>query len=345
MGISQPIESVRRFSFRIAPALVILAALAAIDLPRACATGNASELNLSAIPAAASKSATPEAGADENSLGDPRIDGGSSSAADEELRSADRTLIDAIAANDRLAASRLLDSEFTWIDRDGRSRSKPDVVNHMVLLSAGADADLVTQRYGRVALIIGTHRLAPDNAAAFFARVWVRQFSGWRLLLYQETVPGDFSLSAKPVAKDARYTGPPFASNCMNPCRTLPYKPLSPEAQEIVASFMAGETAVADGDVETAARLLADDVLFVTPDRAQPMDKPQRVSKLRAMADAEHGGAPPAVASMALWVFGNAAVMSTGQESASGEDLRATRIWTRRGGRWQLAFSQQTVVQ
>src|SRR5579863_1394638 len=63
-------------------------------------------------------------------------------ASEQELRSADRALIQAIDGNDQLAATRLLDADFTWIDRDGRSRSKSDLVNWMVLLSAGPDANV-----------------------------------------------------------------------------------------------------------------------------------------------------------------------------------------------------------
>ena len=39
------------------------------------------------------------------------------------------------------------------------------------------------------------------------------------------------------------------------------------------------------------------------------------------------------------------AVMSADQESRLGEVLRDTRIWSKRDGRWQLIFSQQTEVQ
>lgn len=260
---------------------------------------------------------------------------------DQELRSADRALIQAIAANDRLVAAHLLDSEFTWIDRDGRSRTKSDLVNRLVLLAAGPDDNLTVQNYGRVALLTGTHRLAPDNATALFARVWVRQPSGWHLLLYQETTPAEFSV------KHARYggAGTQWLQPCDNPCRSLPYKPLSSEAQEIVASFMAGEKAAFDGDAQAAGRMLGDEVLFVTPYRLQPMNKEERIAALRNFRHAGQMDLPPEVASMALWVFGNAAVMSADEESSSGEMLRDTRIWARRDGQWQLTFSQQTLVQ
>ena len=106
--------------------------------------------------------------------------------------------MEAIATNDGTAATNLLASEFTWIDRDGRSRTKSDLLDRTVLLSAGPDTNLALNIYGRVALVTGTHALIPDGAEAFFTRVWVRQGFDWRLLLYQETAPGDFS------ARDAR---------------------------------------------------------------------------------------------------------------------------------------------
>ena len=258
----------------------------------------------------------------------------------QELSSAERSLMAAIASSDGLTAARLLDGEFTWIDRDGRSRTKSEVIDHLILLVAGADANLTVQPYGRVALITGTHRLAPDNAAAFFARVWIRRPSGWHLLLYQETTAEEFSV------KSARYgfSGRDWGSGCENPCRSLPYKALSSDAEEIVASFMAGEEAAFDGDVQAASRILADDFLFVSADHAQPIRKAERIAAMRSVTRV--GQEPPAaVVSMTLWVFGNAAVMAADQESSSGEMLRATRIWAKHNGQWQLAFGQQTPIQ
>lgn len=268
------------------------------------------------------------------------VPGPTSAAIEQELRSADHALIQAIAANDPAASARLLDPEFTWIDRDGRGRSKSELAGRMILLAAGADSNVTVQSYGRVALISGTHALTPDNVPAFFARVWVRQPSGWRLLLYHETAPPDSAL------KEARFAMPAEgADRCENPCRALPYKPLSSNAQEIVASFMAGEKAVFDADAQAASRVFGDDVLFVTPADVQPVNKAQRMAALRAAREAGETNLPPAVDAIALWVFGNAGVMSADEESPAGELLRTTRIWAKRDGCWQLTFSQQTLVQ
>jgi hypothetical protein len=276
----------------------------------------------------------------ETNITEARVDPGAPSAASEQAHLADRVLMEAIAANDGTAATNLFASEFTWIDRDGRSRTKSDLLDRLVLLSAGPDTNLAVSVYGRVALVTGTHALIPDGAEAFFTRVWVRQGFDWRLLLYQETAPGDFS------ARDPRNAAAsPRPATCDNPCSSLPYKPLSPDAEEIVASFMAGEKALFEGDADSAGRILGDDATFIEPDGFEPIGKTQRVAHIRSLRQADQSDLPPAVASMAVWVFGGAAVMSADQQSWFGQLLRTTGIWAKRDAGWQLIFSQQTQVQ
>lgn len=270
---------------------------------------------------------------------DARVDPSASDAASEQARRADRVLMQAIAANDGTTATSLLASEFTWIDRDGRSRTKSDLLDRIVLLSAGPDTNLAVNLYGRVALVTGTHALIPDGAEAFFTRVWVRQGFDWHLLLYQETAPSDFS------ARDPRGAAGLPPATCDNPCSSLPYKPLSTDAQEIVTTFMAGEKALFEGDADSAGRILGDDAKFIFPDGDEPIGKAQRVARIRSLRQADKSDPPPAVDSMDLWVFGGAAVMSADQESWFGQFWRTTGIWAKREAGWQLIFSQQTEVQ
>jgi hypothetical protein len=279
-------------------------------------------------------------GSGEANLSEARVDPGAPNAASEQAHLADQVLMEAIATNDGMAATNLLASDFTWIDRDGRSRTKSDLLDRIVLLSARPDTNLAVSVYGRVALVTGTHALIPDGAEAFFTRVWVRQGFDWRLLLYQETAPSDFS------ARDPRNgVAGPRPATCDNPCSSLPYKPLSPDAEEIVTSFMAGEKALFEGDADSAGRILGDDATFIMPDGYEPIGKTQRVAHIRSLRQADQSDPPPAVASMAVWVFGRAAVMSANQESWFGQLLRTTGIWAKRDAGWQLIFSQQTQVQ
>ncbi len=280
---------------------------------------------------------------DANVTGVLRIDSRATDLATEhEALMADQSLVEAISNKDDFAAQHGLDSEFTWIDRDGRSRTKSDLLGRVALLEAGPESNVAVRIYGRIAVVTGTHALLPDGAEAFFTRVWIRQLSNWRLLLYQETAPGDFSVKKDESLAKLRGSR---AGDCDNPCRSLPYKPLSPEAEEIVSSFMAGEKALFEGDATAAGRIFADDALFISPGGEQPAGKAQRIASIRDAQRGEGSDAPPAVDSMALWVFGQAAVMSADQESPFGEMLRTTRIWARGASGWQVTFTQQTAVQ
>ena len=53
-----------------------------------------------------------------------------------------------------------------------------------------------------------------------------------------------------------------------------------------------------------------------------------------------------AVESMRLWVYGDGAAMTTMQvmPDNSRPPYRATRVWVRRDGRWQMVISQQTDI-
>src|ERR1700680_4688736 len=63
------------------------------------------------------------------SVAEMRIGPSGVAALEQEVRSTDSSMVQAIAANDGPAAGRLLDSDFIWIDRDGRGRTKSDLVN------------------------------------------------------------------------------------------------------------------------------------------------------------------------------------------------------------------------
>ena len=65
-------------------------------------------------------------GSGEANAAEARLDPGALNAAGEQAHLADRVLMEAIAASDGTVATNLLASEFTWIDRDGRSRTKSD---------------------------------------------------------------------------------------------------------------------------------------------------------------------------------------------------------------------------
>jgi len=72
--------------------------------------------------------------------------------------------------------------------------------------------------------------------------------------------------------------------------------------------------------------------------------KPERLAFLRQQQKA---GAPPAipapVTSARIFNFGEAVVLKQYQTMRNGKHDVNTRMWTKRGGRWQLLFAFETI--
>ena len=83
---------------------------------------------------------------------------------------ADHLLVQAIAKGDIAAAGALLDSEFTWTDRLGKTRAKTDILRDWKTLDGGFDTDLTARHYDQILLITGTHRAGSQTAGVRFAR-------------------------------------------------------------------------------------------------------------------------------------------------------------------------------
>jgi len=250
---------------------------------------------------------------------------------------ADQALRRALATGDKVWIATLLDRRFTFTDRTGKSVAKARIVVSPDASVAGDGEDLKVRRYGRVAIVTGS--TGPQaKPEALFVHVWLKRRGGWRALAFHDSAPT--AGTAPPVAKLAA------PASCENPCKRIPYQPRTPAEQDIVAAFQAIETAVAGNDADAWMRHIADEFMIYRSN-ARPRAKADRVAFIKAQKDA---GAPTRVGeltSMQLWVFGDAAVMTADHAGSDDPQLpyRATRLWVRRDGRWQMALSQQTAIE
>jgi ketosteroid isomerase-like protein len=254
---------------------------------------------------------------------------------DQAVLLADKALGRAVAAGDKKSIGGLLDRRFTFIDRSGRSFIKSQFVLNPPSWPP-SDEEPAVRRYGRIGVVTGSNgsETSPDFV---FLHVWLKRRGGWRALAFHETLLT--TRAAGPIAVSA-----PAA--CENPCKRLPYQPNSPAEQEILAAFEAIETAVAGNDADAWAQYVADEFV-VYRSTSRPATREERIAFIRARKEA---GAPTPVAelmSMQLWVFGDVAVMTARHAWADGARLpyRATRVWVRRGGRWQIALSRHTEME
>lgn len=255
---------------------------------------------------------------------------------------ADRSLTAAVAKADPASAAKLLDPEFTWTDRTGRTRSKAEILPALASLAADSDTDVKVLDSGRVVLIHGSHRIPSENAAVRFLRVWVKRPQAWQLLVYQETTK-----ARKNPEKRSGFGAPSngMPVDCENPCKMVPYKPDTPAEQEVVSMWQAVERTVLTNDTEAWAPNFTDDFIFVTPDGGTPLNKADRVAMIAELRRTNTTLIPAEVASMKVWVLGDAAVMRSEHKPMHGKVLHVTRLFEKHNNHWQIAFGQQTWVE
>ena len=218
---------------------------------------------------------------------------------------ADHSLTAAINKADQSSVEKLLDPEFSWTDRTGKTRSKSEILPALASLASESDADVKIIDAGHVVLIHGNHRIPSQNASVRFLRVWVKRSEAWQLLVYQETTKAD-----KNPEKRSGFGAPSngMAVACENPCKTVPYKPDTAAEREVVSMWQAVERTVLTNDVEAWTPNFTDDFIFVTPDGGAPLNKANRVAMITELRRANTTLIPAEVTSMKVWVLGDAAV-------------------------------------
>ena len=229
-----------------------------------------------------------------------------------------------------------------WTNRSGKTQSKQEFLASLSALTTDAAADVQAMDAGTVVLIHGTHRDVAQNATVRFLRVWVKRPSAWQLFVYQETTKPE-----TPPEKRSGFGSPSNGApvSCDNPCKTVPYKPDNPAAQEVVSMWQAVEVTVLTNDVDAWAPNFTEDFLFVTPDGGTPLNKADRVTMIKELRRTNTTLIPAEVLSMQVWIFGDSAVMRSEHKPKHGKVLHITRLFEKHDGRWQIAFGQQTWVE
>jgi hypothetical protein len=232
---------------------------------------------------------------------------------------------------------KILDSNFTWTDSSGITRSKSEILEdfrsgkglpmeagnasggNIIVSAISAHAD------GQVGLVQTT------SGKLYILRVWVKRGGGWQLLVYQAV-----SIGAAPSAE-------PGTGACENPCNTAPFQPQNEDEREVIQAYQAVERAVAAHDSAAWGAHIADEFFAVTSNSDRPLDKATRMAGLDNQKVA--GIAPFPLVSARMFEFGGAMLMTSLQQPEHGLPLHVTRVWFKRNGTWLEAYSYQTTIQ
>lgn len=247
----------------------------------------------------------------------------------------------ALRGGDRAALEDLLAGDFTFIDASGKTHSRSEALAALAAGHGSAAARKTVADYGSVALVTGRSRGAGQSEDVA-VEAWVKESGAWRILVYHLNAIACSDAPSTHQAPTPRAAEAPPAE-CRNPCAFVPYEAASEGERGIVASFQALEAAVIRGLADDWVPHVADEfVVFRTSQH--PTDKAGRAQMLRNQRAVNAETFVAAVEWMKLWVHGDAAVMRADHVMPGNRrpPYRATRVWVKRDGRWQMASSQQT---
>ena len=249
-------------------------------------------------------------------------------AQDDELRTADRALVAALAHGDAGAASGLLDDDFTWIDFNGRILDKPQLAQERRQPPLGDETGIAPaiHHYGDVATV------AANRDKVFVLRIWVKRGEGWRLLAYHEVSQ---NLPAAPHGAGRKEWD--------NQCKTIPYEPRNADERDCLASWQRLEIAVMHHEPEVWAQHVADEFLVVGAARRH--SKADRKAVIEEQKRSNAHSAPAPLVSARLFGFPDCVVMSCEHQPFHGKAARVSRVFVKRGGHWLMAVSYQTTRQ
>ena len=245
---------------------------------------------------------------------------------------ADQGFVQALSKSDKAAAGKLLDANFSWTNTQGKTVGKSAALADLAALASAnpSDAEVKEITFGEVGEITAV------SDKTHVLRVWVKRPAGWRLLV---------SHAATLAPEGHLGTAAKHGTECVNPCKTVPYKPKNDAERGVIASWQALERAVTSHESKDWGPHVADEFMLVSSGNDHPLDKKDRMAILDKQKAAGTSSAPAPLVSARMFDFGDTVVMSSLHQAPGGRPTRVTRIWIKRDGTWKLAYSQQTTVQ
>jgi hypothetical protein len=271
------------------------------------------------------------------------LDGRSTVAADDMATNArtDRALLDALARGDRKAVAGLLDQDFQWIEANGKTHTKAQILEDLTSFATdnqGAIDVRTLDLLGQGQRILGIHH----NQR--FAHIWVNRPAGWQALVFLD-IPIPAARAENTVIPKAPANP---GADCENPCRTLPYKPQNAAQEGALATWFRLKNAEWHPNPEVWDA--NSDENHETISSRMDLPKLEHVVQL-AQQRKMYGekGADPGqpVISMRMFDVGNVVVQECLQ-GATGSAKPTTfvlRVFLNRGAGWKIVLSAQTNIE
>jgi hypothetical protein len=243
-------------------------------------------------------------------------------------------VVAALAKGDKVSANKWLDPDFTWIDSEGILWAKTDAFRAGLkpLVPAVADTKIIEHKYGKSVVWIQW-----NQGNKYSARFWVKRPSGWKLLHMTE-------IAAIPK-RDFQTVEPAYEVPCNNPCKAVPYKPLTPGEKASLDEWQEQESSQENWEKHVADTM--DQRVVSTYGGASP-SKADRIVGMNKRK-AANPNAPKVGAAPALWIrtwdFGDAVVMVSCQPTYGDKAYWSSRVLAPNpSGLWQMMESYHNYI-
>jgi hypothetical protein len=243
---------------------------------------------------------------------------------------ADQALVAAFYKGDKATVNKYLDADFSWIDTDGIMWAREDALRAGLkpLVPVASDVKITEHKYGKVVWI-------QDNQGnKFAAHFWVQRPEGWRLLHTNE-------IATRP-AEPGENARPNFTIPCINPCKELPYKPLSASEKAAIENWQDQESGTGHHDMH-----MGDNVVVISSTTSTPRPSPTATGPTKVTpptADRPFISTTPALWAR-TWDFGDAVVAVMLQPTWGGKAYWSSRVFGNHNGFWKMEESYHTTIQ
>jgi hypothetical protein len=265
---------------------------------------------------------------------------------DQAVAAADRAFEKAVA-KDPAALAMQTDPAFTWIDAAGMLQSRQEILDgfaagnapQLVVLTTAVGVQLTTRVYGQLAFV------QVHAGRSYSLRVFAKRQDGWRAVHVIELTQPPQGAAPASATGAAVPSEEGVITDCINPCKIVPFKPRTPAAQAAFADWREMELGSLARNMDLWGRHVLDDVLIVDSGGNGTITKAQRIANTlkQKQAGVRTNEVPPV-----LWArtldFGDAVLLLMLQQPYNGQPYYAARLYVNRDGRYQMAVSYHTSI-
>jgi hypothetical protein len=268
------------------------------------------------------------------------------SADDQAVEVANRAFEKAVA-KDPVALEMQTDPAFTWIDATGTLQSREEILDafgagtapQLLVLTTAVGVQLTTRVFGQLAFV------QVHAGRSYSLRIFAKQNNGWRAVhLIELTQPpqGEAPASTTGAAVPSEEG---VITDCINPCKVVPFKPGTPAAKAAFADWREMELGSLARNMDLWGRHVLDDVIIVDSGGNGTISKAQRIANTlkQKQAGVRTNEVPPVLWARAF-EFGDTVLLLMIQQPYKGQPYYGTRIYVNHDGRYQMAVSYHTSI-